>query len=135
MHPFLQFPQLFFLAPEYVPVFLRIAAAGVFACAAYTVYKNRTAAKQTSLPIIGVQPWLVSFVIAVYSLIVLMLVFGYYTQFGALLGTLAAFKELVWGKRMRPLFPISRTSAFLLMIICLALVFMGAGAFAFDIPL
>jgi hypothetical protein len=135
MHPFLQFPQLFFLAPEYVPVLLRIAATVVFAHAAYAVYKNRAGVAKISLPVVGVQSWAVSFVILVYSVIVLMLVCGYYTQFGALLGTLAALKELVWGKRMRPLFPISRTSAFLLMIICLALVFMGAGAFAFDLPL
>jgi len=132
MHPFLQFPQLFFLAPGYVPVLLRFAAGGVFAGAAYAVYKHRATAKQTSLPIVGVQPWAVGFVIGVYSVIALSLVLGYYAQYGALLGALAAFKELFWGKRMQPLFPISRTSALLLMVICLALIFMGAGAFAFD---
>lgn len=134
MHPFLQFPQLFFLAPLYVPVLLRVAAAGVFAYATYVVYKYRAQAAQTPLPLIGARPWVVGFVVLIYAAIVCMLALGYYAQIGALLGALAALKGLFWGKRLQALLPLSRTSAFLLLIICLSLVFTGAGAFAMDVP-
>lgn len=135
MHPFLQFPQLFFLSPLYVPLLLRLSTAGIFIYLAYAVYKHRKGAQQTSFPVVGVQPWVASFSVVVYIIIGLMLVFGYYTQIAALAGALAALKELVWGKRMQALIPLSRTSAFLLLVICLSLVCMGAGAFAMDVPL
>jgi len=117
------------------PTLLRTAAALVFFYLAYTVYKHRAQAAHMSLPVVGVQPWVPGFVIVVYAAIGLSLFFGYYTQIGALVGAIAALKELFWGKRMEAIFPLSRAGSFLLLAICLSLLVTGAGALAFDLPL
>lgn len=128
------FPQLLTYG-FFAPTLLRAAAALVFLYMAYIVYQHRAQAAQTPLPIVGVQSWAPGFTIAVYTAIGLMLLAGYYTQIGAILGAIAAFKELFWGKRLQMLFPLSRSTSFLLLVVCLSLLVTGAGALAFDLPL
>ncbi len=135
MHPYLLFPHLFFLAPLYVPLLLRLVAAAVFLYMAYWVYKNRAGAARVSYPVIGVQSWVPVFTVVVYALIGLSLTFGYYTQIGAIFGAIAALKELFWGKRLQSIIPLSRMSSLLLLAMCLSLVLSGAGALAMDVPL
>ncbi len=135
MHPYLVFPHLFFLAPLFVPLLLRLVVASVFLYMTYTVYTHRNEAARVSLPVIGVHSWVPLFTAVVYALIGLSLVFGYYTQVGAIFGALAAFKELVWGKRLQSLIPLSRSTSYLLLAMCLSLVLSGAGALAMDLPL
>ena len=134
MHPFLQFPQLYFLS-FYIPTLLRLAAAGVFVYMAYVVYQHRAQAARAPMPLVGVQTWAPGFAVLMYGLIGLSLLFGYYAQIGALFGAIAAFKELFWGARIRALFPLSRATSFLLLVICLSLIVSGAGALALDLPL
>ena len=131
LNPFPQLLVYWFFAPA----LLRVAAAGVFWYIAYVVYRTRAQAAQTPMPVVGVQPWAPGFSMVVYFLIGLSLALGYYTQVGALLGAVAAFKGLFWGARLRALFPLSRASALLLFAICLSLLLTGAGKFAFDLPL
>ena len=119
----------------FAPTILRIAAAAIFLYMAYTVYKHRTQASRLSLPLVGAQPWVTSFTILTYSGIGVLLFVGYYTQIAAILGAIAAWKEIFWGKRLGILFPFSRIEAVLLMAVCISLLFTGAGALAFDLRL
>lgn len=119
----------------FAPTLLRVVVAGVFLYVAYTVYRHRAQAAHTSLPLVGVQPWVTPFAIAVYAAIGAMLLVGYYTQLAAILGAVAAWKEIFWGKRMGALFPFSRMEAVLLFAICVSLLLTGAGALAFDLRL
>jgi hypothetical protein len=119
----------------FAPTLLRVAAALVFWYMAYAVYRHRGHAAQAHLPVVGVQTWVPWFSVVVYGFIGISLFVGGYTQIGAIVGALAALKELVWGARLRELIPLSRTAALLLLVICLSLLMTGAGAFAFDLPL
>jgi len=119
----------------FAPTLLRFATASVFLYMAYVVYTHRAQAAQTPLPIVGAQWWVPGFTIVVYAAIGLALLFGYYTQWAAIFGAIAAWKEIFWGKRLQALFPFSRGMAFLLLAVCLSLLLTGAGAFAYDLPL
>lgn len=135
MHPFLQFPSLFFLAPLFVPVLLRLGAAAVLFGAAYLQYIRRRKIAELTFPILGRASWWILPSVVSHALIGLALLLGYYTQTAALLGILLALKHFVWQHRYPAVFPFSRGTYFLFALICLSLVFTGAGAFAMDIPL
>lgn len=128
------FPDLLTFA-FFAPTLLRLAAGGVFLYMTWLVYKHRRSAAHAHLPIVGVQPWTVPFTLVAYAAIGVMLVAGYYTQVAAMLGAIAAWKEWYWGPKMQALFPLSRSTALLLMVICLSLMLTGAGALAFDLRL
>jgi hypothetical protein len=132
LHPFLQFPQLFFLAPLFVPVILRIGAALTYLYIAWHTHTHRDEVAATRLPVIGKAGWAVPFAVVVEVLIGASLLFGYYAQLGALVGGLGALKFLILKRQIGAYDPISRTAAFLLFVICLSLIVAGAGAFAFD---
>ncbi len=119
----------------FAPTLLRVAAALVFLYMAYTVYQHRAQAARTPMPMVGLQPWAPGFAVLAYSIIGVSLLLGYYAQIGAILGAIAALKELFWGARMQALFPLSRAGSLLLLSICLSLIVTGAGALAFDLPL
>jgi uncharacterized membrane protein YphA (DoxX/SURF4 family) len=65
----------------------------------------------------------------------LLLIFGIYTQIGALLLIALALKMLVWYARLGQWFVPSRITLVLFMAIGLSLFITGAGAFAFDLPI
>lgn len=74
--------------------------------------------------------------LAVVEVVVGVLLFiGLYTQIAAIAGMLIAlmFKVLSFGKS--PLALYGRVTYFLLFMVCFSLLFLGAGAFAFDLPL
>ncbi len=133
MHPFLQFPQLFFLAPLFVPLLLRTVAACVFVYLAYTMHKRRVEIGNTRLPIIGAAGEMVGWVGATtFTLIALALFFGYYTQFVAIIAAIGALKGIIFAKRYASILPLARGTYFLLMIICISLILSGAGALGMD---
>lgn len=128
------FPQILFLAPLSATI-LRIAAGFVFLYLAYVHFGKRTRAADEIAPIVGGA----RVILVIYSLIELVvgicLIIGLWTQAAALIGFLIGAKMLIIRKALKDLKPISELSYFLLAVICLSLLFTGAGAFAFDLPL
>lgn len=136
MRPFLQFPELFFLAPLLVPVLLRIVAAASFGYIAFIQYKRRSEISAMRLPLIGKwRLWLVWVAIVLEASMGLSLLVGYYAQVVALLGFVLCVKHYVYAKKYARAIPLCRADYIYLAVICLALIFMGAGAFAMDLPL
>ncbi len=135
MHPFLQFPQLFFLAPLFVPVLLRLAAVIVFLYVAWHTYAHRAEIAHIKLPVVGKAAWTLWFAIAVELLIAGCLFFGYYTQIAAVVGAIASLKFAFLKSQIGDYDPLARGTSLLLLVICLSLICTGAGAFALDLPL
>lgn len=110
------FPELLFLAP-FAAFLIRIALAVVFAKSAFA----RVQKPQPLLKVFG----------AIDALIAISFFLGMYTQIAALVGTLCA---LVW--LSRPEWnPYPRSTAALVFVMSLSLLVLGAGPFAFDLPL
>ncbi len=128
------FPQLLFLAPLSATL-LRIAAGVAFLLMAWVHLQKRDELGQIDFPIVGRGTWIPTLASIVELAIAAGLIFGIYTQAFALLGTLRALKSFVWKRRYGAMIPLSRTASALLFVICLSLVFTGAGVFAFDLPL
>ena len=128
------FPNLLVLG-FFAPTLLRVAVACLFFYASYSAYKHRDAAAHLRFPLIGEASWAGGFTVLIYIAFGLMLLLGYYTQIAALLAGLTSIKGLFFCKRFGPLFPYSRSTYLLILIICLSLLATGAGAMAFDLPL
>lgn len=110
------FPELLFLAP-FAAFFIRIALSVVFAMSAF----ERVRKTQPILKVFGV----------IDALIAIALFLGMYTQLAALVGVLCS---LVW--LSRPEWnPYPRSTAALVFVMSLSLLVLGAGPFAFDLPL
>ena len=73
--------------------------------------------------------------ILVELLVALGLLLGFYTQVAAILGVIICLKVLLVKRGLRHVSPLSHLGYALLALICLSLLFTGAGAFAFDLPL
>jgi uncharacterized membrane protein YphA (DoxX/SURF4 family) len=127
------FPAL--LLPFLAPALLRLAAAAVFGYLVVTQWSMRDTIAQTRFPVVGSGMWIVYVTTVLECAVALSFIFGYYTQWGAILGALFALKYAVWGKRYAGVFPISRTASLLLLAVCLSLLLSGAGAFGQDLPL
>lgn len=109
------FPQLLFLSP--LGIFLiRIALAGIF------FYSARVRFSQDSrLKLFG----------AIDGILALLLLVGISTQLAALVAAVCTFAWLV-----RPgISPYPRSTTILALVISIALIVMGAGPFAYDLPL
>lgn len=135
MQPFLQFPQLTFLSFLLVPVLLRVVAAASVGYIAYVHYKRRIELAETPTPILNKLGYVIWVAIVIEAAIAVCLLVGYYAQYAALLGMVLSLKHFVFAKRYARLVPLCRVDYVYLFVICLALVFTGAGAFAMDIPL
>ena len=135
MHPFLQFPQLFFLAPEFVPVLFRITIALSILYIVSVQYKRRVTLEEMRIPLIGKVGGLLWLLLAIELVLAAMFLFGYYTQFAALVGLVLSAKHYMFAKRYPAAIPLPRAAYVYIFVICIALVFMGAGAFAMDVPL
>ncbi len=118
----------------FAPTVLRIIAACVVLMLARLHWKKQNEIKSLLAPIVGnfalSLAWLL---IAIETVTGLALLIGYGTQIAAIVGALLALKSLII--RPRSLQPLSHSAGWLLLSVCLSLVFLGAGAFAFDIPL
>ncbi|OGG72877.1 hypothetical protein A3A38_01545 [Candidatus Kaiserbacteria bacterium RIFCSPLOWO2_01_FULL_53_17] len=110
------FPELLFLAP-FAAFLIRIALAAVFGYSAAT----RIRSDRTLLKVFG----------AVDGVIAVMLLAGIYTQLAAIVGALCAVYWLI----KSDVSPLPKSTVALALIMCLSLVVMGAGPFAFDLPL
>lgn len=129
------FPSLLFLG-FFAPTLLRVTAALVLGYSAYYLLQERRAVTQAHLPIIGKPAvWMVWLSCSITTLIAAALFFGYGTQIAALLGAIVSIKYAFIPKRLADLSPLSRTTYFLVFVICLSLLISGAGAFAMDLPL
>ena len=119
----------------FAPTLLRVAAALVFAYLAYTHFKNKDQIAQTGFPIIGKGEWIAWLAVLIEGAAALGLFLGYYTQISAIVGAAVAIKSSFWSGKYPDFFILSRSTSFLLLIICLSLLVTGAGKLAFDLPL
>lgn len=131
------FPQLLFLSGIGVTL-LRIAVGMYFLYLAYLVAIKRDEFSRISYPVVGLMPpWAMLIASFISAMLAGMLIVGFWTQVVALFGILMTLKLLILPRRL--LAPITasfpRSTAFLLLVLCVSLVVMGAGAFAFDLPL
>ncbi len=128
------FPQILFLTPLAITL-LRFSAGLTFAYLAYLHLSNRRAASDELSSLIGGARIIIYIYSAIELFIAVSLFGGAWTQPAALLGFVVALKMLFIRHKMHELKPLAQSTYVLLAVICLALVFTGAGAFAFDLPL
>lgn len=110
------FPELLFLSP-FAAFLIRIALAGVFGFSAW----RRVRSASTLLIVFGV----------VDAALALAFLLGFYTQLAALIGVLCTAAWLIksdWN-------PYPKSTSALALIMCISLLVLGAGPFAFDLPL
>lgn len=134
MHILNLFPQLLFLSPLSYTL-LRIAAACIYAYLAYFYWDKRHELGRIEFLIVGKGVWIPIICALLTSFIGAGLLLGIYTQLAAIFGALFALKSIVWKRQFPAMFPFSRVAMALLLVICISLIFTGAGAFAFDWPL
>ncbi len=129
------FPQILYLSPAGAAI-LRIAAGLTLAYIAYELAKQRSEIERTRVPLIVHIPeilvWTASVVIFATGIL---LFIGLYTQGAAIVGMIVGLKYAIFARRYSDIIPISRTASLLLVAICASLLLMGAGPFAFDLPL
>jgi uncharacterized membrane protein YphA (DoxX/SURF4 family) len=128
------FPELLALG-FFAPTILRIAAGAMFLYAARHHWEHREQIGSLHFPVVGRGNWIAWAAILFHFVIGLMLIFGYYTQYAAVLAAVGAFKGILLGKSYPDAFMFSRSTYVLLVILSLSLLITGAGAFAFDLPL
>lgn len=129
------FPQLLVYS-FYAPLLLRLAMACVFAYMAWRFFNTREAFAKSHAPVIGNPGPAITYVlILIYTALSLMFLFGWGTQWAALVGAVAMFKH-AWFAGRYPLYsPRSRSVYVLAAIMCVSLLLTGAGAWAMDLPL
>ena len=128
------FPQLLFLTPL-APTILRLSVGVIFVLMAWDFFERREELGRLHYIVLGKGEWIPIISALVAAIIGAGLIGGIYTQASALLGALFALKALVWRRRYATFFVHSATTDWLLLVICVSLIFTGAGAFAFDLPL
>ncbi len=110
----------------FAPTILRLAVAFTFFYAVRITIRGKNAlSKNIALNIF----------VLIEAIMAAALFIGYCTQIAALVGIALCIKSLFVRHDTHNAFPLDRTTYILLMIICLALIFTGAGGFAFDLPL
>ena len=128
-------PQLLFLTPAAIAL-LRIVAGLYFLYISYSVFTRKRAIIGAQMPVIGrAGGWLVWYSGTITCLIASMLVLGIYTQIAAIAGAIIALKYVIFVRRYPEIIALPRSTSLLLLVVCLALIFTGAGGFAFDWPL
>ena len=121
----------------FVPALLRISASIVFIYMAQYLSRERTkVAALRNVPVVGKIPeWMVWVSVVITTVVAFCLFIGFMTQWAAIVGMLIALKHGLATKKYTPVLPLSRGAYVLLFILCLSLLFSGAGALAFDLPL
>ncbi|HEY4526944.1 MAG TPA: DoxX family membrane protein [Candidatus Paceibacterota bacterium] len=129
------FPQILFLGPAGIGL-LRIVGGIYLIYIGYSLWSERGAVAQERFPIIGHIPeWLSMIAAALQTALGILLIVGAWTQLAALLASIVALKCIVYARRYKKIIPLDRAASILLLAIFLALVVMGPGALAFDLPL
>jgi len=128
------FPELLFLSPL-APTLIRFGAGVVLLLLAWDHFERRNELAGERYLVVGGGMWIPVITAIVECGIALALLFGAYTQVAAILAAAAALKQFVWHYQYPRFFTLSRTSSALLFVMALSLIFTGAGAFAFDLPL
>lgn len=129
------FSQFLFLAPLSATL-LRIVAGAFFGYVGYRVVLKREELLRIKLPVVvHARAWMLWLAVIITWLVAAMLFIGFMTQLAALLGALIAIKLFVLEPRLRHLGLLSRSTCFLLLVICLSIFMTGAGLFAYDLPL
>ncbi len=129
------FPEIMFLTPAAIAL-LRVVAGLYLIYIGYFFWNERAVVAQERFPIIGRMPEWLSILAATLQIgLGVLLVFGVWTQLVALLGAIIALKCFLFGKTYKKIIPLDAPASILLLIMCIALVVMGAGALAFDLPL
>ena len=113
------FPELLFLSPL-AALLIRVAAAIVFGRSAY---KHLTMDQRVWVKLFGV----------VEAIIAVLLFVGFLTQPAALLGLIAIGVIFYLEMATKPI--LTQTTWWLMLVMCLSLLVLGAGPFAFDLPL
>src|ERR1700744_1954770 len=129
------FPSL--LSYQFLAITLiRVASGLVLLYMSYRYAMLRGDISRTKLPLVGHLPEAVTLfgALVIFAAGVL-LVIGLFTQAATIVGMLIALKHVIFAKRYPHIMPISAGMGALLFVMCLSLLFFGAGAFAFDLPL
>jgi uncharacterized membrane protein YphA (DoxX/SURF4 family) len=120
----------------FAPTLLRVVAACMFFYIAYALIQKRNTVIEMAVPIIGKpSEWMCWLSALITALTGAALLFGYGTQWAAIVGMIIALAYGVAPHRYHAIVLFPRTTFLLLFIICLSLLFTGAGAMAFDVPL
>ena len=120
-----------------VPFLLRVVIGIIWFCYGFDLLKSRRRQAQAELA----QTFGMLGTFGVFlggltmSVVGLMLIAGLYTQGVAIVAALAALKLLFLRRRFPSIAPYERLVYVLLFTIAISLLFLGAGAFAFDLPL
>lgn len=129
------FPQILFLQPAGIGL-LRVAAGLYLIYIGYSLWSERAEVAKEQFPIIGRMPeWLAMLAATLQMALGILLVVGAWTQLVALLGAIVALKCIIFARAYKTIMPLDRAASILLLVILLALIVSGAGAFAFDLPL
>ena len=104
------------------PFVLRVTLGAVFIVWAYAHLKSREHKKKTALGVLD-------------AIVGLLLIIGLYTQLAALVAVIMLLIGLIMKAKKKTLFSDGINYYFILLVIAFSLVVLGAGAFAFDLPL
>jgi len=119
-----------------VPAILRITIATVFVYLALTHFKNkRVVASEFTMLSHEMAIWAVGVAILAEFAVAALLFVGAFTQIVAIVALVGCIKALILKKKFSSLYPLSALAYTLVGVIALSLLFTGAGAFAFDLPL
>ena len=126
------FPDLFVYS-IFAPTLLRVVASVCFIYIAQHLVRNRKNIQGVVFPLIRKpRAWMVYVSITITLATAFLLFVGLRTQWAALLGLLLALKHAFVLKNYPSIRPFSISTYLLLATICLALLVLGAGVFAFD---
>ena len=129
------FPGLLYLAPL-ATTLVRVAAGLSLLYMAYQFVLLRGEIARTKVVLVGHVPqWLTLFGALVIFVAGILLCVGLYTQAAAIVGMIVGLKHVIFARKYPHIMPLSAGAGALLFVICLSLLFSGAGAFAFDLPL
>ena len=130
------FPSLLVYA-FFAPAILRLGVAVMFFYLSWFHFKHRADVGAELAPILshGVVKIILPLYILLEILVGLGLFLGFWTQIAALIGLIICLKILIVRRSLRGLGPLSHATYALVALICFSLLFLGAGAYAFDLPL
>ena len=133
------FPHLLLTGGSYaffIPTLLRITASLTFVYVLGYFWNEKAKLMGLRVPIVGaLREWMFWVSMILGAVVAACLFVGYETQIAAILGMLMVLKHM-WAHRfMGQYLPLSRIACVLLFVICLSLLFSGAGAVALDLPL
>jgi|SRR5665213_1345137 len=120
----------------FVPTLLRLVAGLFFAYIASRMIVTREEITEQRVMIVGrIRNWMVWLSALVTLAVGILLFVGLWTQAAAIVGMLISLKHGLGVKKYSSILPLSGSAYILLFVICAAILFAGAGALAFDLPI